>query len=161
MPKRLPLVTPAELGRLAGRAHDLAAQIRVLHNRLRAAADQPTRRAASRLDTAAGVVDQAAGEIAATADDLARIAGRGTCAAEWGLCPEHGNTLTSTGGRTWCRRAGCRRQWDYDRDRLPCDQPATYHVHDTTGRAIDLCAGHAADARHHLAGARLTPIQKR
>src|SRR5690606_24250888 len=39
----------------------------------------------------------------ATADlhalaDLARIAGRGTCRADWGLCPDHGNTLTSTGG---------------------------------------------------------------
>lgn len=99
----------------------------------------------------------------ATADlhalaDLARIAGRGTCRADWGLCPDHGNTLTSTGGHTRCRRAGCRRSWDHDRGSLPCTEPAAYRVRDTAGDETLLCKGHADDARHRLAGARLTPI---
>jgi hypothetical protein len=33
------------------------------------------------------------------------------CAARWGVCPEHGNTLCSSGERTWCARPGCGRTW--------------------------------------------------
>lgn len=39
------------------------------------------------------------------------------CLIPWGVWPELGNTLTTTGGRTWCRAIGCGRRWNYDRRR--------------------------------------------
>lgn len=150
--------TITELRRLAGQATDLAKAIRAVHARMRRADDDPTRRAGYRLDDVAGHLDQSAREITDTIHDLTHIAKRGTCAADWGLCPEHGNTLASSGRRTWCQRIGCRRRWDHDRGSLPCTEPAAYQVRDTAGGETLLCDGHAADARQRLIGARLTPI---
>lgn len=148
----------AELREMANQAARLAKQVRATHSRLRAAGDAPTRQAGYRLDDAAGAIQQAAGEIGDTIADLTRIANRGSCAAEWGLCPEHGNTLARSGRRTWCRAGRCRRRWDYDRGGLPCDQPATYRVRDTSGGKTLLCTGHADDARKRLIGASVTPL---
>lgn len=80
-----------ELRQLAEEATRLARQVRAAHERLRRAADEPTRRVGYRLDDVAGHLDQAAGEIIATINDLTRVQNRGTCAADWGLCP---NTAT-------------------------------------------------------------------
>jgi hypothetical protein len=35
-----------------------------------------------------------------------------------GVCPEHGNTLASTGQKAWCRETGCGRRWTCDRGGL-------------------------------------------
>ncbi|QSB14562.1 hypothetical protein JQS43_24325 [Natronosporangium hydrolyticum] len=147
-----------DLRRLAEQATNLARAIRAAGDRLRRTDDEPTRRAGFRLDEAVSAADRVTGELITTADYLTRIANRGTCAADWGLCPEHGNTLAGSGGRSWCQRIGCRRRWDHDRAGLPCTEPAAYQVRDTAGGETLLCTGHANDARQRLIGARLTPI---
>jgi hypothetical protein len=77
------------------------------------------------------------------------------CAAEWGACPEHGNTLSSSGGRTWCTRSDCGRTWLGSRLTSHCAEPAVVVVADAAGRETRLCAGHWTDARVRLVGARL------
>jgi len=98
----MPEVTPAELRELAARAQALGAEIDVVLTRLHAAADEPTQRSGFRLLDAAGWARHVGTELEATAGDLARVRGRGQCPCDWGVCPEHGNTLSSSGGRTWC-----------------------------------------------------------
>src|SRR5690349_14642601 len=115
--------------------------------RLREAPDQPTRGAVFRLDDAAGEARRAAAALEATAGDLARVRSRGTCQADWGVCPKHGNTLSSTGGKTWCQHPGCQREWGYSRDALPCEEQATSRVTSAAGgEPILLCDGHTIDA---------------
>jgi hypothetical protein len=157
---RAPSTEITELRRLAGHALHLSEQVSAVDNRLAGAGDEPTRRAGYRLDDVASNLLRVANELTAAVDELTRIANRGTCAADWGLCPEHGNTLTSSGGRSWCRRPGCRRRWDYDRGGLPCTEPAAYRVRDNAGGESQLCTGHANDACQRLTGARLIPLRR-
>jgi len=77
------------------------------------------------------------------------------CAAEWGACPEHGNTLSSSGGRTWCTRPDCGRTWPGSRLTSHCAEPAAVIVADVAGQKTRLCPGHWTDARTRLVGARL------
>jgi hypothetical protein len=79
----------------------------------------------------------------------------GACTIPWGVCPEHGNTLVGTGGKTWCRVIGCGRTWGYDRVGLPCIEAARWMVTDQHGDAIVMCDGHALDARKRLEGTRV------
>ncbi len=151
-------VTPAELRELAARAQALAAEIRTAHNRLRAAADEPTQRCGFRLDDAAGEADRVGEDLAATAEDLARVRGRSDCGADWGVCPEHGATLRSSGGESWCTAPGCGRRWDHNRYGLPCAEPAAYEVRDSAGTGGRMCAGHAKHAHEQLVGAVVTPL---
>jgi hypothetical protein len=156
-------VTPARMRDLAAQAEALAAAITEAKEDFRAVSDDyehPVRRAGFRLDEAAGRARAVAGELQATAADLARIAARpdGSCAIPWGVCPEHGNTLTSTGGKTWCRAPGCGRQWGYDRMGMPCAEPARWKLTDAEGAEALLCDGHALDARNRLEGARVVPL---
>ncbi|HKT03488.1 MAG TPA: hypothetical protein VJT31_28505 [Rugosimonospora sp.] len=151
-------VTPAELRELAARAEQLAADVDAVQARLRAAGDESTRHSGYRLDDAAGEARRVAGELEATAGDLARIRGRGDCPCDWGVCPEHGNTLRGTGGQSWCEAPGCGRRWNYDRAGLPCTEPVEYDVRDATGAGGPMCAGHAHDARERLVGAVVTPL---
>jgi hypothetical protein len=72
-----------------------------------------------------------------------------------GVCPKHGNTLISTGGKTCCRVIECGRTWSYDRVGLPCIEPAQWRVTDKHGDALVTCDGHALDARKRLEGARV------
>jgi hypothetical protein len=149
---------------LAARARDLAAAIAAYHQELRAAAHEPIRRAGFRCDEAAGQARQAAADLDDTAADLDRIAAAaapGTCSIPWGACPEHGATLASSGGRTWCRVTRCRRRWDWDRMGLPCNEPARWLVTDSAGASGAMCDGHAADARQRLDGARIQPLPGR
>lgn len=148
-------MTPAALLDLAARAEQLAAEVDAAQAALQAAGDEPTRRVGFRLDDAAGSIRGATRELEATAADLARLRSRppGTCPAEWGCCPEHGATLTSSGGACWCSAAGCGLRWSYDRLGLPCAEPAVYEVRgagDT--RWGPLCAGHTVTARRQLDG---------
>jgi hypothetical protein len=75
------------------------------------------------------------------------------CSAQWGVCPDHGNTLTSSGARSWCRRPGCDRTWTASRVGQHCNEPAAGLVADRDGATVRLCAGHWADARERLVGA--------
>jgi hypothetical protein len=150
--------TPAELRELAARAEALAAEITGTYERLHAAADEPTRRAGFRLPDTAGYIKGAAAELHDTAADLARIRGRSACSADWGLCPKHGNTLSSSGGQSWCRTPECGRRWDYDRGGLPCEEPPMFEVRDSAGATTFMCGGHAYAAQRSLIGATFTPI---
>jgi hypothetical protein len=146
---------------LASRADALAAEIGALHREIRAAVREPVRRAGFRCDTAAGSVRQATGELRDTAADLDRISAASapsTCSIPWGVCPEHGNTLVSTAGKTWCREWECQRRWDYDRAALPCPEPARWTITDQSGGTSVMCDGHAFDATRHLEGARVAPL---
>lgn len=155
--------TPADFLGHAGHLDAQAQDIEALHERLRGAQDAPTRRAGFRLDDIAGELRKAARELQQTAEDLARIRSRGAmsrpvCGAQWGVCPEHGNTLTSSGGRSWCRVPGCGRAWGWDRGGLPCTEPAVWRMCDQKGGEMRLCEGHAIAAREQVEGARLEPI---
>jgi hypothetical protein len=144
--------TPAELRELAARVEALAAEMTAVRDRLHAAADSPTQRVSFRLDAATAGVCNGAVALTETAADLARILSRSDCAAEWGVCPEHGNTLRGSGGVSWCQAPECRRAWAYDRLGLPCSEPAAYIARDPAGDELRLCAGHTLQARAVLAG---------
>lgn len=138
-------VTPAHLRELAGRVSALAADVARAHQALRDA-DDPVRRTGFRLDDVVGSLHRGEAELAATATDLARVVAASDpriCTAQWGVCPEHGNTLTSSGGMTRCRTCG--RTWSYDRVGTVCTEPATYLVTDPHGGTVRLCQGHAID----------------
>jgi hypothetical protein len=149
---------PARFREIASGARALADAIGLAHAGLRGADVEYVRRAGFRLDDAAGQARSIAGELEATAADLDRFYARpaDACQIPWGICPEHGNTLTGTGGQASCRVCG--RVWDYDRLSLPCEEPARWMLADAHGAAVRVCDGHAADARERLDGARLTPV---
>ena len=150
---------------VAGRALSLAIRIEALVDEakniqrdIQAARDEPVRRAGFRCDNAIGYMRQASAELQDTADQLERITAAlkpGACPVPWGVCPEHGNTLTSSGGKTWCREIRCARRWDYDRVGLPCVEPARWKVTDRHGGSLVVCDGHALDASKHLEGAQV------
>ncbi len=154
----LPPATPADLRDLAARADELAEAIAALHRGLRDALDEPTQRSGFRLGDAAGAAHRIAAELHATASDLARVRGRGECPADWGVCPEHGNTLSSSGGTSWCRSPGCGRAWNYDRAGLPCTELVMYQVTGEDGSGGPMCGGHARDARQRLTGVVITTL---
>ena len=76
----------------------------------------------------------------------------------WGVCPEHGATLQSTAGRCWCTAPGCLRQWQHSRLTEPCTELVTHRVIDTDGGQLDLCDGHATDARASIIGVTVIPL---
>ena len=79
-----------------------------------------------------------------------------TCRFPWGVCPMHGASLTSSGGRTWCRT--CRRAWGYNRLATPCGEAVRWQLTDQHGVSEAVCDGHAAAARAQLVGARISPL---
>lgn len=110
-------------------------------------------RALARLDEAARAVDAArevlVSEIEVETDR--RLAADGTvCAAGWGVCPERGNTLPASGGRTWCRRRGCGREWAGGRVGSHCDETAAAVISDQGGGTMRLCVGHWIDTQERL-----------
>jgi hypothetical protein len=154
-------VTPARMRALAGQAEALAAAIAAAHGGFRARdSEDPVRRAGFRLSDAARQARAVAAGLHETAADLARIAARppGSCVIPWGVCPEHGNTLTSTGGKTWCTTPRCGRAWGHDRLAMPCAEPARWKLTDQHGAEALLCDGHALDARNRLEGAMVVPL---
>lgn len=154
-------ITPARMRDLATQAEALAAAITDALKDFRAHADEPVRRAGFRLGDAAGAARSIAAEMTATAGDLARLAARpeGSCAMPWGVCPDHGNTLRSSGGRTWCEHPSCGNVWTYDRTWIPCEEPARWRLKDSAGDGAEVCDGHAADARERLDGAVLESLK--
>jgi hypothetical protein len=152
--------TPDELRALAADAVQLADRIRVMGDRMRTGGDREVQRAAFRLDTVEGSVRITVREaLQETASDLEKILearGPNTCGIPWGVCPDHGNTLHGTGGRTECMTPRCGRTWTYDRVTLPCTEPITHHVVDAEGGTLDVCNGHALDCEKRLEGATVT-----
>ncbi len=118
-------------------------------------------RALAELDTAArrlaGAREALVRDIQ-TVTDRRLAADETRCSAQWGVCPEHGNTLSCSGGRSRCRRAGCGRTWPGSRVAQHCDEPAAVVVADQAGGQLRLCAGHWADARQRLVGARVVRV---
>lgn len=146
---------PADLLTLAARAMELADDVRAAHDRLRAAHDEPTRRAGFRLDDAAGYLRQVHDELRVSAEDLTRVESRGSCPADWGVCPDHGATLRASGDSSWCAVPGCH-TWQYNRLGLPCSESATHLVIGPEGPPGRMCRGHAREAES-IPGFRIEP----
>src|SRR3954469_7965955 len=93
-------MTPARARELAAEAADLYRQLREADIARDAEPDPARRRAGWRLDVAAGGLRSAAEELLDTADEVIRLAVRpaGASPVPWGVCPEHGATLSSSGG---------------------------------------------------------------
>lgn len=149
-------VTPAELRELAAAVEATAVRIDELRRRLIAADVEPAQPAGWRLENALAELRHGAGTVQAAADILARVRALPgqACRVPWGVCPDHGATLSSSGGRAWCRT--CRRSWGYDRLGLPCAEPVLARVVDADGVEVRMCAGHTLDARSRLVGATIT-----
>ncbi|MBM9509941.1 hypothetical protein [Actinacidiphila acididurans] len=153
--------TPAEVRALGDQAGALADRITALYEKLGAVADPEVRRIRFRLADASGYVHGAATDLEETARDLVRVRTARDprlCGVPWGVCPEHGNTLRSSAGETWCMVERCGRRWTYDRLGLPCTEPITHRVTDTAGAGFDACNGHALDAEQRLEGGTVTRI---
>lgn len=58
------------------------------------------------------------------------------CGVLWGICPDHGPTLTGSAGRSWCQFPECDRRWSYDRLNQPCAELATHRITDRVGGSI-------------------------
>ncbi|MFL4496505.1 hypothetical protein ACJ6WD_35485 [Streptomyces sp. VTCC 41912] len=154
-----PEPTPASIRALISEADVLQERIRAVERALRST--EETRHSGFRLDDAAGRLADVSRALEETASDLARVRAvrdGSVCAVPWGVCPDHGNTLRGTGGRTWCTDPGCARTWNYDRLGSPCGEPLTHEVTDATGESFRTCAGHAKDAAERLVGGTVTPL---
>uniref|UniRef100_UPI003F4919B1 hypothetical protein n=1 Tax=Streptomyces sp. CA-141956 TaxID=3240051 RepID=UPI003F4919B1 len=151
--------TPAELRALVAEAEVLEERILNVRARLRASDDAGD--TAFRLTDAAENLRRATEALEMTASDLARTRTArdpGLCSVPWGVCPAHGNTLRSTGGRSWCTDLGCSRSWGYDRLAMTCGEPVTHTVTDAAGSSFLACRGHAMDAEKRLEGGTVTPL---
>lgn len=155
-----PGLTPARARELAAAVEALAGQVEAAHAALCVDVDEHRRRAGFRLEDAAGECRRVAAELHATASDLARLAAipADACRVPFLVCPEHGNTVTSTGGQSWCRR--CDRRWPHSYDE-PCRELVSHSVTDTEGAVFAVCDGHAIDVRGRLVGGVVTPLAPR
>lgn len=147
-------VTPAQLRLLAGRAEALAAEIRRLCDGVPAEAPEYARLAGAR--TAAGWLDRGGEDLRQAAGDLDRFLTVRECGIPWGVCPEHGRTLSSEAGAAMCRV--CRQTWKHDRLSGPCAEPVTWKVTDEAGTVTLMCAGHVLGARAALRTATFTRL---
>ncbi|GGO98273.1 hypothetical protein [Wenjunlia tyrosinilytica] len=151
--------TPADVRALIADATALQERIRDVERRLRGS--EETRHTVFRLDDAAGRLTDVSQALEETASELARVRAvrdGSVCAVPWGVCPEHGNTLVSSGGRTRCKTCG--RTWNYDRLGVPCGEPLTHKVTDAAGGSFLACKAHAMDATERLVGGTVTPLDK-
>ena len=154
-------VTPAELRDLAARAEQLSAVVGDAFARLAATGDKAVRRSGIRLGDAAMWAQRFGAELEAAAGEVARIRGRSACPYDWGVCPEHGNTLRDTDGVSWCDQRGCGRRWSYSRQTLPCTEPVVLLVRTPDGFGQPTCAGHARAARRRRVDLKVTPLASR
>lgn len=153
--------TPAEFREAAAQAEALADTLDYLVTRLRAANPNEVATGAYILAGSVTNARQTAHDLHQTAAAVARLRtsrGPDVCGIPWGVCPDHGNTLTTSGGETWCRSGRCGRRWTYDRAGAPCTEPVTHEVTDQEGTTFRACAGHALDMEQRLEGATLTRI---
>ncbi|MFD7867816.1 hypothetical protein [Streptomyces sp. NPDC059783] len=151
--------TPADIRALIADADTLQERIRAIEQQLRSS--EETRHSVFRLADAAGRLTDVSEALEETAGELARVRSvrdGSVCAVPWGVCPEHGNTLVSTGGRTRCSQLACTRVWSYDRLGVPCGEPLTHKVTDATGASFNACRAHAMDATERIIGCTVTPL---
>ncbi|MCF6470247.1 hypothetical protein FAF44_17850 [Nonomuraea sp. MG754425] len=139
-------VTPEQLRALATRAEALTAEVWALCGVPSGGHSDPLAEARQ----AAGYLARGAEDLQRAAAELARLQVQ-PCGLPWGVCAEHGNTLSSRAGVTECRV--CRRTWDHDRLRRPCAEPATWKVIDQAGAVTRMCDGHVLGARAAAQGA--------
>lgn len=153
MPSEQTEPTPADLRALMGEVDQLRARVGAMADRMRQHPD--TTGAAYHLADHSGWFRYVHDALHRAADDIARTrAARDPklCGVPWGVCPDHGNTLTSSGGRTWCTTPLCGRTWGYDRVDTPCPEPITHTVTDAHGGSFLACPGHAIAAKKQLDG---------
>ncbi|MFK0113982.1 hypothetical protein [Streptomyces sp. NPDC091217] len=151
--------TPADIRALVADVAVLQERIRDVERRLRGS--EETRHTVFRLDDAAGQMTRVSEALENTASELARVRAvrdGSVCSVPWGVCPEHGNTLLSSGGRSRCTRLACARSWDYDRLGVPCGEPLTHKVTDAAGESFLACKAHAMDATERLIGGTVTAL---
>ncbi|MCL6293290.1 hypothetical protein [Streptomyces sp. 43Y-GA-1] len=79
------------------------------------------------------------------------------CTVPWGVCPEHGTTLKSSGGRAWCMDLACLNAWTYDRLDAACTEPATHTIQADNGDRHVVCDGHALTARTQITDGQVLP----
>ncbi|MEW9551028.1 hypothetical protein [Nonomuraea sp. NPDC050783] len=148
-------VTPAQLRALAGRADALTAEVRDLLRGAPPGTPEHDHLAAAR--QAAGLLSRGAEDLRLAAGELARLHVQ-PCGMPWGVCPEHGNTLSSRAGISTCRV--CRREWSGDRLGRPCEEPVTWKVVDRVGTETRMCDGHVLGARAAVAGATFIRLEE-
>jgi hypothetical protein len=141
-------VTPEHLTVLASRAEALTAEVLALCDRVPNASPEAEHLAVAR--HAATWLTRGAEDLRRAAADLAKLQAQ-PCGLPWGVCPEHGNTLSSRGGISTCRV--CSRTWNHDRLGLPCPEPVTWKVIDQAGTETRMCDGHVLGARAAAGGA--------
>ncbi|UBU16259.1 hypothetical protein [Nonomuraea gerenzanensis] len=152
-------VTPEQLRALATRAEALTAEVWTLCGGSPGTAPGTTPDADPLVEAR-----QAAGWLARAAEDLQRAAAElarlqvPPCGLPWGVCLEHGNTLSSRAGVSECRV--CHRTWSYDRLGRPCEEPATWKVIDRAGTVTRMCDGHVLGARAAAQGATFVRIDE-
>lgn len=144
-------ITPAQLRDLAGRADALQAEARDLYAGV--PAESPERAHLQAAHHAAEWLKRAGEDLLRAAGDLAqfRALRERECGFPWGVCPEHGNTLSSAADESTCRV--CSRTWDYDRRGQKCREPVTWKVTDQVGTETLMCDGHVLGARAAMHGA--------
>jgi hypothetical protein len=143
----------ARTGILAARAETLAADLYALRRGVIAGGDEGVRRTSFRCDAATCSVRQAAADLRNTAADLDHVA-----ASVGHGCPEHGDSLISSCGRTWCCDAACERTWDCDRVDLPCSEPVRRKLIDQPGDAVPVRHGHAVAACARPESTQVVPL---
>jgi hypothetical protein len=156
VPVAVGVPSPGQLGQLAAVAEILAGGIDAANQGLLHGTDLESGRYWLPLEGAAEAVRRAAEELEKVAGELVRsmATAHGPCEVGWGVCPDHGVTLTSTGSNVACRVIGC--------DRVPaapsiqCTEPVAYRVVDAEGSAFLACTGHAVACRRELVGAVIT-----
>jgi hypothetical protein len=148
-------VTPEQLRALATRAEALTAEVWALCGGSADGSPAPDPLVEAR--QAAGWLARAAEDLQRAAAELARLQVR-PCGLPWGVCQEHGNTLSSRAGVSECRV--CRRTWSYDRLGRPCEEPATWKVIDLAGTVTRMCDGHVLGARAAAQGATFVRIDQ-
>ncbi|MFC8209065.1 MULTISPECIES: hypothetical protein [Streptomyces] len=79
------------------------------------------------------------------------------CTVPWGVCPEHGATLKSSGGRAWCMDLACLNAWPYDRLDAACTESATHTLQADDGDRYVVCDGHALTARTQITDGQVLP----
>ncbi|MFI5614645.1 hypothetical protein [Amycolatopsis sp. NPDC051903] len=153
------LPTPAQLRVLAADVRALRQRAVELGAAFTASADEGIRRIGYLVDDDGhGFLEGYLADLDRAVELLVRhraAAGPGLCGVPWGVCPQHGNTLRSSGGRTWCTATGCDRSWNYDRLGAPCGEPVAATITDAGGETRMWCLGHARDAETAILGARV------
>ncbi len=147
---------PGRLGQLAAAAEVLAGGIDAANQGLLRGSDLDSGRYWLPLQSAAEAVRRAAEELEKVAGELVRsmAASQEPCAVGWGVCPEHGVTLTRIGVDAGCRVIGC--HLPAAAPSIQCTEPVAYRVVDAEGSAFLACTGHAVACRRELVGAVIT-----